>query len=150
MTSLLTVSPSPHVRSGMTTQKIMLLVVLALVPAIVAATVVFGPRALFLVVFCAVISMFTEMVCQKLMQKETTYTDGSAMLTGVLLALNLPATLPLWEAAIGCVFAIAVVKQLFGGLRQPRHYRTSVPAAVFRRRYDHLGEALFLSRQKLL
>ena len=77
MTSLLTVSPSPHVRSGMTTQKIMLLVVLALVPAIVAATVVFGPRALFLVVFCAVISMFTEMVCQKLMQKETTYTDGS-------------------------------------------------------------------------
>ena len=56
----------------MTTQKIMLLVVLALVPAIVAATVVFGPRALFLVVFCAVISMFTEMVCQKLMQKETT------------------------------------------------------------------------------
>lgn len=116
MTSLLTVSPSPHVRSGMTTQKIMLLVVLALVPAIVAATVVFGPRALFLVVFCAVISMFTEMVCQKLMQKETTYTDGSAMLTGVLLALNLPATLPLWEAAIGCVFAIAVVKQLFGGL----------------------------------
>ena len=94
MTSLLTVSPSPHVRSGMTTQKIMLLVVLALVPAIVAATVVFGPRALFLVVFCAVISMFTEMVCQKLMQKETTYTDGSAMLTGVLLALNLPATLP--------------------------------------------------------
>ena len=116
MTSLLTVSPSPHVRSGMTTQKIMLLVVLALVPAIVAATVVFGPRALFLVVFCAVISMFTEMVCQKLMQKETTYTDGSAMLTGVLLALNLPATLPLWEAAIGCVFAIAVVKQLFGGI----------------------------------
>lgn len=116
MTSLLTVSPSPHVRSGMTTQKIMLLVVLALVPAIVAATVVFGPRALFLVVFCAVISMFTEMVCQKLMQKETTYTDGSAMLTGVLLALNLPATLPLWEAAIGCVFAIAIVKQLFGGL----------------------------------
>ena len=95
---------------------ILLLVVLALVPAIVAATVVFGPRALFLVVFCAVISMFTEMVCQKLMQKETTYTDGSAMLTGVLLALNLPATLPLWEAAIGCVFAIAVVKQLFGGL----------------------------------
>ncbi len=88
MTSLLTVSPSPHVRSGMTTQKIMLLVVLALVPAIVAATVVFGPRALFLVVFCAVISMFTEMVCQKLMQKETTYTDGSAMLTGVLLALE--------------------------------------------------------------
>ena len=116
MTSILTVSPSPHVRSSMTTQKIMLLVVLALVPAIVAATVVFGPRALLLVVFCAVVSMFTELVCQKMMQKEVTVSDGSAMLTGVLLALNLPATLPLWEAAIGCIFAIAVVKQLFGGL----------------------------------
>ena len=95
MTSILTVSPSPHVRSSMTTQKIMLLVVLALVPAIVAATVVFGPRALLLVVFCAVVSMFTELVCQKMMQKEVTVSDGSAMLTGVLLA---------------------VVKQLFGGL----------------------------------
>lgn len=114
--SLLTISPSPHVRSSMTTQKIMLLVVLALVPAIVAATVVFGPRALFMVIYCAVISMFTELVCQRLMQKEVTVTDGSAMLTGVLLALNLPVTLPLWEAAIGCVFAVAVVKQLFGGL----------------------------------
>ena len=90
--SLLTISPSPHVRSSMTTQKIMLLVVLALVPAIVAATVVFGPRALFMVIYCAVISMFTELVCQRLMQKEVTVTDGSAMLTGVLLALNLPVT----------------------------------------------------------
>lgn len=116
MASTLTISPSPHVRSGITTQKIMLLVVLALVPAIVAATVVFGPRALLLVVFCGAVSVFTELVCQKLMQKEVTISDGSALLTGVLLALNLPATLPLWEAAIGCIFAVAVVKQLFGGL----------------------------------
>ena len=113
---LLTVSPSPHIRSAMTTQKIMLMVVLALVPSIIAGTVFFGPRALFLVVFCAVVSMFTEFVCRKLMNKESTIADGSAMLTGVLLALNLPATLPLWQAAIGCIFAIAVVKQLFGGL----------------------------------
>ena len=124
--SLLTISPSPHVRSSMTTQKIMLLVVLALVPAIVAATVVFGPRALFMVIYCAVISMFTELVCQRLMQKEVTVTDGSAMLTGVLLALNLPVTLPLWE---------------------PCHHRTCVPAAVLRRRYDHLGQAVLLSGQ---
>ncbi len=116
MASVLTVSPSPHVRSGMTTQKIMLLVVLALVPAIAAATVVFGPRALLLVVFCGGISMLTEIVCQKLMKKEVTVSDGSALLTGVLLALNLPVTLPLWEAAVGCIFAVAVVKQLFGGL----------------------------------
>ncbi len=113
---LLTVSPSPHIRSAMTTQKIMLMVVLALVPAIISGTIFFGPRALFLVVFCAVVSMFTEFVCRKLMNKESTIADGSAMLTGVLLALNLPVTLPLWQAAIGCIFAIAVVKQLFGGL----------------------------------
>lgn len=113
---LLTVSPSPHIRSSMTTQKIMLLVVLALVPAVVAATIFFGPRALILVVFCALVSMLTEAVCRFLMKKEGTISDGSAMLTGVLLALNLPVTLPLWQAAVGCIFAIAVVKQLFGGL----------------------------------
>ncbi|MBQ8514621.1 MAG: RnfABCDGE type electron transport complex subunit D [Ruminococcus sp.] len=113
---LLTVSPSPHVRSEMSTQKIMLMVILALVPAIAAGTIVFGPRALLLVIFCAAVSMMTELVCRKLMQKENTISDGSAMLTGVLLALNLPVTLPLWQAAVGCIFAIAVVKQLFGGL----------------------------------
>lgn len=116
MASTLTISPSPHVRCGRSTQSIMLLVVVALVPAIVAATVVFGPRALLLVLFCALVSILTEFVCQKLMKKPVTITDGSALLTGVLLALNLPATLPLWEAAIGCIFAVAIVKQLFGGL----------------------------------
>jgi electron transport complex protein RnfD len=100
----------------MTTQKVMLMVILALVPAILAGTIVFGPRALLLVVFCAIVSMLTEVVCRALMKKENTVSDGSAMLTGVLLAMNLPATLPLWQAAIGCIFAVAVVKQLFGGL----------------------------------
>ncbi|MGN0630224.1 MAG: RnfABCDGE type electron transport complex subunit D [Ruminococcus sp.] len=114
--NILTVKPSPHIRSGITTQKIMLLVVAALVPAIAAGTIVFGPRALLMVVFCAVVSMMTEVVCRALMKKEGTVADGSAMLTGVLLALNLPVTLPLWQAAVGCIFAIAVVKQLFGGL----------------------------------
>lgn len=116
MASMFTVSPSPHVRSGMTTQKVMLLVVLALIPAVAAAAIVFGPRALLLVAFCGGISVLTELICQKLMKKEVTVSDGSALLTGVLLALNLPVTLPLWEAAVGCVFAVAVVKQLFGGL----------------------------------
>lgn len=116
MSSILTISPSPHVRCGRTTQSIMLLVVLALVPAIVAATIVFGLRALLLVLFCAFVSVLTELVCQKLMKKDVTISDGSALLTGVLLALNLPVTLPLWEAAVGCIFAVAIVKQLFGGL----------------------------------
>lgn len=114
--NILTVKPSPHIRSELTTQKIMLAVIIALIPAIIAGTIVFGPRALFMVVFCALVSMMTEVVCRALMKKEGTVSDGSAMLTGVLLALNLPVTLPLWQAAIGCIFAIAVVKQLFGGL----------------------------------
>ena len=108
MQELLTVSPSPHIRSRMTTQKIMGLVLLALVPAIVAATIVFGVRALFLIVFCGAVSVLVEWICRKLMKKENTIQDGSALLTGVLLALNVPATLPLWEAAIGCIVAIAV------------------------------------------
>lgn len=116
MSKLWTVAPSPHVRSSVNTQKIMLAVLVALVPAIAAATIVFGPRALLLVVFCALVSALTELVCQKLMHKPVTISDGSAVLTGVLLALNVPATLPLWEAAVGCVFAVAIVKQLFGGL----------------------------------
>ncbi|MBQ8823673.1 MAG: RnfABCDGE type electron transport complex subunit D [Ruminococcus sp.] len=113
---LLTVSPSPHIRSSMSTQKIMGLVILALLPAMISSVIVFGIRALLLIVFCTAVCVLSEFVCQKLMKKETTVQDGSAALTGVLLALNLPATLPLWEAAIGCIFAIAVVKQLFGGL----------------------------------
>ena len=114
---LLTVSPSPHVRSGMTTQKIMGLVLLALLPVAVCGVIFFGIRALLLMLFCILISMATEAICQKLMKKPITISDGSAALTGLLLALNLPATLPLWKAAVGCIFAIAVVKQLFGGLR---------------------------------
>lgn len=114
--NILTVKPSPHIRSELTTQKIMLAVILSLVPAIIAGTIIFGPRALFMVIFCALVSMMTEIVCRALMKKEGTVADGSAMLTGVLLALNLPVTLPLWQAAVGCIFAIAVVKQLFGGL----------------------------------
>ncbi|MDE6021311.1 MAG: RnfABCDGE type electron transport complex subunit D [Ruminococcus sp.] len=114
--NILTVSPSPHIKSGITTQKIMLTVIAALIPAIISGTIFFGPRALFMVIFCALVSMITEIVCRALMKKEGTVSDGSAMLTGVLLALNLPVTLPLWQAAVGCIFAIAVVKQLFGGL----------------------------------
>lgn len=114
--NILTVSPSPHIRSGISTQKIMLAVIAALIPAIIAGTIVFGPRALLMIIFCAMVSMMTELVCCVLMKKEGTISDGSAMLTGVLLALNLPVTLPFWQAAVGCIFAIAVVKQLFGGL----------------------------------
>jgi len=149
MASILTISPSPHVRSGMTTQKIMGLVILALVPSIAAATIIFGLRALLLVLFCAIVSALTEFVCQKLMKKEVTISDGSAVLTGVLLALNLPATLPLWEAAIGCIFAVAIVKQLFGGLgcnfANPAITGRIFSAAFLCQRYDHLGKTFCVS-----
>ncbi len=115
MASLM-VSPSPHVRCGRTTQQIMFLVILALVPAIVAATIFFGPRALWLVLICGAVSVIVEFLCQKLMRRQDTISDGSALLTGILLALNLPVTIPTWEAVIGCIFAVAIVKQLFGGL----------------------------------
>lgn len=115
---LLTIAPSPHIREGMTTQKIMLYVIGALVPAAVASVIHFGWRALLLMVFCVGISMACEGLCRIVMKREQTVADCSAALTGLLLAMNLPVTIPLWEAALGCFVAIVVVKQLFGGLGQ--------------------------------
>lgn len=110
------ITPAPHMHSRMNTQKIMLAVIGALVPAMAASVIFFGPRALVLLLICGGVSVLTEFVCQKLMKKPVTVSDGSALLTGVLLALNLPVTLPFWQAAVGCIFAVAIVKQLFGGL----------------------------------
>lgn len=115
---LLHVDPSPHIRDNMTTQKIMLCVIAALVPSAVAAVIHFGWLALLMMVFCMVCSVAFEGLCRIVMQREQTIRDGSAALTGLLLAMNLPVTLPLWEAALGCFIAIVVVKQLFGGLGQ--------------------------------
>ena len=107
---LLTIAPSPHIREGMTTRKIMLWVIAALLPAAVASVYHFGWRALLLMVFCVGVSMACEGLCRLVMKREQTIGDGSAALTGLLLAMNLPVTLPLWEAAVGCFFAIVVVK----------------------------------------
>lgn len=115
---LLTIAPSPHIREGMTTQKIMIYVIAALVPAAAMAVWHFGWRALLLMVFCVGVSMACEGLCRIVMKREQTIADCSAALTGLLLAMNLPVTLPLWEAAVGCFVAVVVVKQLFGGLGQ--------------------------------
>ncbi len=112
------IAVSPHIRDDISTQKIMLLVIGALVPAAVAAFIHFGWRALLLMVFCTVFSMACEGICRQVMKREQTISDGSAALTGLLLAMNLPVTLPLWQAALGCFIAIVIVKQLFGGLGQ--------------------------------
>lgn len=115
---LLTIAPSPHIREGMTTQKIMIYVIAALMPAAIAGVIHFGWRAALLMVFCVGVSMACEALCRVVMKREQTVADGSAALTGLLLAMNLPVTLPLWEAALGCFAAIVLVKQLFGGLGQ--------------------------------
>lgn len=115
---LLRIENSPHIHANMTTQRIMLLVIAALVPAAAMSIVQFGWRAAMLIVFCMVFSVACEGLCRVLMKREQTIRDCSAALTGLLLALNLPVTLPLWEAGVGCFIAIIVVKQLFGGLGQ--------------------------------
>lgn len=116
--NILRISPSPHVKDSMTTQRVMLCVILALVPSIISAGYYFGFRAIMLIAFCILSCVLLEGVTRIIMKREQTIGDMSAVLTGLLLALNLPVTLPFWQALIGCFVAIVVVKQLFGGLGQ--------------------------------
>lgn len=118
MKKLFTVSPSPHVHNNMTTQKVMICVLTALLPAVISSVYFFGLNALFLIMDCVAASVIFEYFCRAVMKKTQTISDCSAVVTGVLLALNLPATLPLWQATIGSFIAIVIVKQLFGGLGQ--------------------------------
>ena len=117
MTNFL-IEPSPHIKSSVSTQKIMLHVIIALFPAVVAGTVIFGLRALLLVVLCATFCVLSEFVFNIITKKEQTISDLSAVVTGVLLGLNLPVNLPVYMAMIGSAVAIIVVKQFFGGIGQ--------------------------------
>lgn len=112
------VSPSPHIRKGETTQRIMLDVLLALCPAVVASVVLFGMRALLLEVLCVCTCMLTEAICRRVMKRNNTIADLSAAVTGLLLAMDLPVSISPIIAMIGCVAAIVVVKQMFGGIGQ--------------------------------
>ena len=114
--SLLKVTSSPHVRTEDSIQRIMLDVIIAMVPAIVASCVFFGFAAISLIAVCVIAAVAAEALCQKVMGRRVSIDDLSAVVTGILLAFNLPAGFPLWKAAIGAVFSIVVVKQLFGGL----------------------------------
>ncbi len=109
-------SSSPHVRSSETTSSIMRDVIIALLPATVLGIVFFGLSALLVVLLSVVSAIAAEAVLQLLMKKKVTISDGSAAVTGLLLALNLPPSVPLYIPVIGSVFAIAIVKQCFGGL----------------------------------
>ena len=113
---MLTVSPSPHDHAPDTVRRIMLDVAVALVPACMAALYFFGVRAALLLVVCVGTALAVEALCRLAMGRPQTLRDGSALVTGILLALNLPPDLPLWQAALGAVVAIAIAKQLFGGL----------------------------------
>lgn len=118
MKELLNVSASPHVRSNTTTTSIMQDVVIALLPATAFGVFNFGMYALVLILATVATCVLTEYLYEKFMKKPITVGDYSAIVTGLLLALNLPPELPLWIAIIGGVFAILIVKQLFGGLGQ--------------------------------
>jgi len=115
---MLKVSASPHITGNMTTQKIMLLVIIALLPSLLTGIIMFGLKALILSVVCIVGCVAMEAVCRIIMKRQQTAADLSAALTGTLLAMNLPPDLPVWQALIGCFVAIVIVKQLFGGLGQ--------------------------------
>lgn len=112
----LTVSSSPHIRSPRTTQKVMLDVIIALLPVSVAAVIIFGAYSLALIATCVIASVASEFLFNLACKKEQTIYDLSAVVTGLILALNLPKTVNLWQAAVGSVIAIVVVKCLFGGI----------------------------------
>ena len=113
------VSSSPHIRDRITSSNIMLMVVIALLPATFFGIWNFRREGAWLLVIVTVAAaVLSEYIWEKLMHKPVTIGDFSAVVTGLLLALNLPPTLPLWMGALGSVFAIIVVKQLFGGLGQ--------------------------------
>lgn len=116
MNEKLIVSHSPHIAGKDTVSKIMLDVIIALIPALIAGCIVFGMRALVVTLICVLSCMLSELIWNKLLKKENTLSDFSAIVTGMLLAFNLPASIPLWMAVIGSVFAIIIVKQFFGGI----------------------------------
>lgn len=118
MSNLLNISSSPHVRDKSSTKSIMWDVFLALMPATIFGIWNFGIKAAVLIVTCIVTAVLSEYIWQKAMKLPLTVSDGSAALTGLLLALNLSSTFPVWMAVLGSVFAVIIVKQLFGGLGQ--------------------------------
>ena len=118
MEQKLIVSASPHLRSGTSTQKIMLDVIIALAPAAVASVILFGPRALLLMAVSVASCVVCEYICRRVLKRPQTVNDLSAVVTGLLLAFNLPPEINPLVAVFGAVVAIVVVKQMFGGIGQ--------------------------------
>ncbi len=117
MENKLVVSPSPHVHSGDSIKKNMYSVLIALIPAFLVALYVFRLDAVIITALSVLFCMgFEYLIAKFIMKKEPTVFDGSAIITGVLLAFNVPSNLPIWILALGCLFAVGVVKMAFGGL----------------------------------
>ena len=113
---LLTVSPSPHIRRNITTRSIMLDVLIALTPACLWGIYVYGIRAALILLISVASSVFFEWAYRKILKLPSTVGDLSAAVTGLLLGMNLPATVPYWIPVVGSLFAIVLVKQIFGGI----------------------------------
>ena len=116
MGNKLHISVSPHIHSKRSTQKIMLDVLIALLPVTIAGVVIFGITSLAVIAVCVGVAVLSEFLFNVIVKKQQTISDLSAAVTGLLLALNLPANVPLWQAAVGSLFAIIIVKCLFGGI----------------------------------
>lgn len=116
--NMLIVSSSPHIRTNESVKRIMLDVIIALIPAMIGSIYFFGFNALKLILISIASSVFFEAMIQKVFKKEVSISDYSAIVTGVLLAFNIPASAPWWIPVFGAGFAIIVVKQFFGGLGQ--------------------------------
>lgn len=114
--SKLHVSVSPHIRSKLSTQKIMLQVIIALMPTLIAACIIFSVRALLLTAISVATCVLCEFVYEKLLHKEITIGDLSAVVTGILVAFNVPVDMPIWMLIVGCLFAILLGKMIFGGI----------------------------------
>ena len=118
MINNLTVSGSPHIHKPESVSRIMWTVVASLIPALIAGVIIFGWDALWVTVVAVVAAVLTELVFGVLTKKKITILDGSAVITGILLAFNLPSGVPLWLPVAGAIFSIAIGKQVFGGLGQ--------------------------------
>lgn len=112
------VSVSPHLRDRTTTSTIMRDVIIALIPALVVSVIVFGYRSALIVAVCVATAVLAEWIFEKALKKPNTVGDLSAVVTGILLAYNLPVSIPIWQAMFGSIVAVIVVKQLFGGIGQ--------------------------------
>ena len=118
MERLLHVSSSPHVRDTVTTKNIMYDVLIAMIPAAAFGVYQFGFNALLVIILTMAACVLSEYIFEKAMKRPITIADGSALVTGMILALNMPPEIPVWVPVLGGVFAIIVVKQLYGGLGQ--------------------------------